>query len=250
MNDKELEAAIQQLKSSHTDNQSIEVKESVGKMPSTIAETISAFANGSGGTIILGLSEENDFEPAKGFDARRIADALSQACSDKLTPPVRADIDILEHGDANVVVASIDEILPRDKPCYVTSKGMYRGSFIRSFDGDRKLSPYEIDRLLEDKTQPSYDAEIVAKATMDDLNKNLLDDVIQRQKSLHPRLFASFSDEEIAINLRIAARDADGILRPTLAGLLALGAYPQKYFPRLTVTFAAYPEEDKASAGA
>ena len=60
MNDKELEAAIQQLKSSHTDNQSIEVKESVGKMPSTIAETISAFANGSGGTIILGLSEEND----------------------------------------------------------------------------------------------------------------------------------------------------------------------------------------------
>ena len=114
MNDKELEAAIQQLKSSHTDNQSIEVKESVGKMPSTIAETISAFANGSGGTIILGLSEENDFEPAKGFDARRIADALSQACSDKLTPPVRADIDILEHGDANVVVASIDEILPRD----------------------------------------------------------------------------------------------------------------------------------------
>ena len=249
MNDKELEAAIQQLTSSHTDNQSIEEKESVGKMPSTIAETISAFANGSGGTIILGLSEENDFEPAKGFDARRIADALSQACSDKLTPPVRADIDILEHGDANVVVASIDEILPRDKPCYVTSKGMYRGSFIRSFDGDRKLSPYEIDRLLEDKTQPSYDAEIVAKATMDDLNKNLLDDVIQRQKSLHPRLFASFSDEEIAINLRIAATDADGILRPTLAGLLALGAYPQKYFPRLTVTFAAYPEEDKASAG-
>ena len=248
MDAKELEAVIRQLKSSHTDNQSIEVKESVGKMPSTIAETISAFANGSGGTIVLGLSEKNNFEPAKGFDARRIADALSQACSDKLTPPVRADIDILEYGGANVVVAAIDEILPRDKPCYVSSKGMYRGSFIRSFDGDRKLSPYEIDRLLEDKTQPSHDAEIVAEATMEDLDKGLLDGVIQRQKALHPRLFASFSDEEIAINLRIAAKDGD-VLRPTLAGLLALGTYPQKYFPRLTVTFAAYPEEDKASAG-
>ena len=59
----------------------------------------------------------------------------------------------------------------------------------------------------------------------------------------------SFSDEEIAINLRITAKDIDGTLRPTLAGLLALGTYPQKYFPRLIVTFAAYPEEDKASAG-
>ena len=249
MNGKELDDAIRQLKSSHTDNQSIEVKESVGKMPSTIAETISAFANGSGGTIVLGLSEENNFEPAKGFNARRIADALSQACSDKLTPPIRADIDILECDGVNVVVASIDEIPPRDKPCYVTSKGMYKGSFIRSFDGDRKLSPYEIDRLLEDKTQPSHDAEVVADATMDDLDKSLLDGVIKRQKSLHPRLFSNFSDEEIAINLRIAARDTGDTLRPTLAGLLALGTYPQKYFPRLTVTFAAYPEEDKASAG-
>lgn len=247
MDTEEFETVIRQLKSSRTDNRLVEVKESVGTMPSTIAETISAFANGSGGTIVLGLSEKNDFEPAKGFNARRIADALSQACSDKLTPPVRADIDILEHGGANVVVASIDEIPPRDKPCYVTGKGMYRGSFIRSFDGDRKLSPYEIDRLLEDKTQPSHDAEVVADAMMEDLDRNLIDGVIQRQKSLHPRLFASFSYEEIAINLRIAARGDDGILRPTLAGLLALGTYPQKYFPRLTVTFAAYPEDDKAS---
>ena len=248
MDAEELETVIRQLKSSRSDNQSIEAKESVGKMPSTIAETISAFANGSGGIIVLGLSEKNDFDPAKGFDARRIADALSQTCSDKLSPPVRADITILEYKDANVVVASIDEIPPRDKPCYVINKGMYRGSFIRSFDGDRKLSPYEIDRLLEDKTQPLHDIEIVADATMEDLDRNLLDGVIQRQKSLHPRLFASFSDEEIAVNLRIAAKDANDDLRPTLAGLLALGTYPQKYFPRLTVTFAAYPEEDKASA--
>lgn len=249
MDAEEFEAVIRRLKLSGTDTQFVEVKESAGKMPSTIVETISAFANGSGGTIVLGLSEKNGFEPARGFDARRIADALSQACSDKLTPPIRADIEIIEYGGANVVVAQVDELSPRDKPCYVTTKGMYKGSFVRSFDGDRKLSPYEIDRLLEDKTQPAHDAEMVPEATMDDLDKDLLGALLQRQRNLHPRLFASYDDEEMAIAMRVAAKDAAGVLRPTLAGLLALGTYPQKYFPRLTVTFAAYPESDKASAG-
>ena len=168
MDAKELKTAIRQLKSSCTDNQSVEVRESVGKMPSSIAETISAFANGSGGAIVLGLSEKNGFEPAERLEAHRIADALSQACSDKLTPPAHASIDILEYDGANVVVATIDEIPLRDKPCFVKGKGMYQGSFIRSFDGDRKLSPYEINRLLEDKTQPSPAAvrEAVCNALM------------------------------------------------------------------------------------
>lgn len=247
MDAKEIGTVVKQLRSSGTDNQLIEVKESVEKMPSSIAETISAFANGSGGIIVLGLSEKNGFEPAEGFEAHRIADALSQTCSDKLTPPIRANIEIAEYEGSNIVVAKIEEILPRDKPCYVTNKGMYKGSFIRSFDGDRKLSPYEIDRLLEDKTQPTHDAEIVPEAVMDDLDRNLLDALLQRQRMLHPRLFASYSEEEMTTALRIASRDTDGTLRPTLAGLLALGSYPQKYFPRLTVTFTAYPENDKAS---
>lgn len=168
MDAKEPKTAIRQLKSSCTDNQSVEVRESVGKMPSSIVETISAFANGSGGAIVLGLSEKNGFEPAERLEAHRIADALSQACSDKLTPPARASIDILEYDGANVVVATIDEIPLRDKPCFVKGKGMYQGSFIRSFDGDRKLSPYEINRLLEDKTQPSPAAvrEAVCNALM------------------------------------------------------------------------------------
>lgn len=247
MNRDELEKIIRRLRFEKTDNQSIEVKESVEKLPSSIVETLSAFANGSGGAIVLGLSERNNFTPAEGFNAHRIADSLSQACSDKMTPPIRADIEIVEYEGSRVVIALVDEIPPRDKPCYVTAKGMYRGSFIRSFDGDRRLSAYEIDRLLEGKTQPTHDLELVADATVDDFDRGLLQGVISRQRVLHPRVFANFSDEDIAIALRIVAKDERGVVRPTLAGLLALGVYPQKFFPRLTVTFTAYPENDKAS---
>ena len=70
------------------DTQQCEVKECKRKISSTITDTLSAFSNGSGGWIILGLSEKNGFTPVEGFDARAMQEALSQAC-EKMTPVVR-----------------------------------------------------------------------------------------------------------------------------------------------------------------
>lgn len=67
------------------DTQQCEVKECKRKISSTITDTLSAFSNGSGGWIILGLSEKNGFTPVEGFDARAMQEALSQAC-EKMTP--------------------------------------------------------------------------------------------------------------------------------------------------------------------
>ena len=50
------------------DTQQCEVKECKRKISSTITDTLSAFSNGSGGWIILGLSEKNGFTPVEGFD--------------------------------------------------------------------------------------------------------------------------------------------------------------------------------------
>ncbi len=47
--------------------------------------------------------------------------------------------------------------------------------------------------------------------------------------------------------LHVLERADDGAMRPTLAGLLALGTYPQQFFPRLTVAFTALPVRDETS---
>ncbi|MDO4290245.1 MAG: ATP-binding protein [Eggerthellaceae bacterium] len=228
-----------------SDRQTYEVKEAKGGLPKSTVETLSAFSNGAGGHIILGLSEKNGFVPVEGFDARKIADALASAC-DNLTPPVRPLIEILPFEGALLVCARVDEMHPRDKPCYITARNRYDGAFVRTSDGDRRLSSYEVDRLLEEHRQPTYDDEIVPDAAMDDLDGQLVDGFVRRQKELHPRILGGRSSEDVLLDLHVAKRSGN-TLRPTIAGLMAMGSFPQKFFPRLNVTFTAFPGVDKAT---
>lgn len=81
---------------------------------------------------------------------------------------------------ANLVFARIDEMLPRDKPCFTTALGPHGGSFIRTGDGDRRMTSYEVDRLIEEHLQPTYDLDIVPDATTDDLDPQLVAGLLAR----------------------------------------------------------------------
>lgn len=243
----ELEQLVHTMRKTGSDMARAEVKASVGKLPKSLSDSLSAFANGNGGLIILGLAEEEGFEPAKGFQAKPIADALAGMCADKMQPPVRAEIKKVEFREAVIVTAAVPSLPPVDKPCYVKTKGKYGGSFIRTGDGDRKLTTYEIDRLEENRRQPAWDQEVITAASIEDLDDELIDGLLKKERSQSPRIFGKKSDNDALIALGVLTWGEDGRLHPTLGGLLALGVYPQQFFPRLNVTFAAYPGSDKTS---
>lgn len=244
MNDFNLSEFIKLARRIGSDTSSVEVKTAASALPKDIVETISSFANTSGGIIVCGLFEKDGFVPAKGFEARKAADALAQACSDKMEPPVRADIEIEEFEDALVAVARIPETAPYSKPCYVKTRGLYEGSFVRTGEGDRKLSRYEVDRLAEDRAQPRFDAQLVEGASVDDLDAELVAGFLRRERAASPRVFAGLSDEDALLTMGVLAKDGD-TPRPTLAGIVALGRHPQRYFPRANVTFAVFPGTSK-----
>lgn len=227
------------------DRQLCEVKEARGGLPKSTVETLSAFSNGSGGYLVLGLSERHGFSPVAEFDARRISDALASAC-EELTPPVRPYIEVLPFEGSVVLCARINEMHPRDKPCYISARNRYEGSFVRTSDGDRHLTSYEVDRLMEEHRQPTHDNEVVSDASLDDLDRELVEGFIRRQKTLHPRILGLLSDEDVLLDLHVARRDGE-TLRPTIAGLMSMGIFPQKYFPRLNITFTVFPGVDKAT---
>ena len=220
------------------DNQYCEVKSAQGGTPRSLAETFSAFSNGEGGTVILGLSEDKGFRPAPKFNADAIySDMLHYG--DRLTPVVRPQVHMLDFEGAKIVVIIIVPLAIYERPCYVTERGVYDGSFIRTGDGDRKLTEYEVSRMLEQRIQPKHDIRPLEEASQSDLNQDALKQFIKRQRFLSPRGLANFSDEQVLLQMRVLQK-ANGILRPTLAGLLVFGNFPQEYFPRLCVTCTCY----------
>lgn len=226
-----LDGIVENLRVVGTDGQDVEVKSGVGK---DVLETLSAFSNTAGGVVLVGLAERNGFDLVPNFNAKSARDQLATRMS-QLTPVVRAELDIVPHGEGHVVVAVVPEVLPVDKPCYITERGRYQGSFVRVGDGDQKLDTYEVDRLIEEHRQPTWDDEAVDEATLGDLIPEALESYLNDQRSARSRTFAQGDD--VAMQRLHVARDG----KPTLAALLAMGEYPQEFFPRLTVSFAHFP---------
>lgn len=90
-----------------------------------------------------------------------------------------------------------------------------------------------------------WDVELVPEAAEEDLDQNAVAKILEGQRRLQPSVFGRLSDEKALRALRLVGADGQGVLRPTLAGLLAAGIFPQEFFPKLGVTFTVYPGKTK-----
>ncbi len=245
----QLAEVIERLKAVGTDVADVELKSGREGFPES-ARTMSAFSNTHGGTIVYGI-RENTFHPVRDLDVKAIQNGCAQAAREQLEPPIMADIRVLPFEGSSVVVANIPEASPRQKPVYVRREGRQRGSYLRTGDGDHALTLYEVDRLVEnERRHATHDMALVHDAILDDLDAAALEQWIRRIRLHAFGRVQTLSDEELMLNRRVIAWDDEGVLRPTMAGLLALGTYPQKFFPRIRVTFASYPSPIKADATA
>lgn len=165
-----------------------------------------------------------------------------------MSPPIRSAIEIVDFEGAQVVQLDIEELDPVGKPSFITERGEYNGSFIRGGDGDRKLSRYEVTQLLSNREQPTHDQDVVAEATIEDLDSRLVEQVLRHAADRSPRAFEGV--EQITALKRLGAvQEFDGTPRPTLAGLLSLGVYPQQLFPQLFASVVVLPTTQMGELG-
>ncbi len=245
----ELKELIDSMRRFETDTADVEAKRAEAEMPKRLRETLSAFSNApGGGVLILGVDEDSGFQVTGVKDVHRLQQEVGNLCGE-MDPPVRAVIRPFEVQGKHVLVAEVPELPVGQKPCYYPGAGLTHGAFIRVADGNRKLTAYEVQMMLASRGQAREDEEAVPDATIGDLDRNLVRGLLTRLRRGEAGPFRELSNEESLRTLKVLVQHK-GRFVPSLGGLLALGKYPQKFFPSLCVTLVVYPTPRVGEPGA
>lgn len=245
----ELQALIRSLQDFRTDLLHVEAKRAEAELPKRIWETLSAFSNTpGGGVLVLGLDEASGFPVTGVRNPKKMMQDLASEC-DRMEPAVRAPIELHQVEGATLVVAEIPEAELGQKPVYYRGAGLTNGAFIRVADGDRRLSQYEVQVMLASRGQPREDESPVPEASIEDLDPELVGGLLERLRRAERSTFRQRTDEGTLRTLKALVPHGEQRWVPSLGGLLALGTYPQQFFPELGVTFVVYPTPNLGEPG-
>ena len=237
----ELQEALATLTLEEGDSLALEAKAFSEFSSSSLGPTISALANlPGGGTVLLGVSE-NAAAPLIGVDdPHSLAQKATNLARNGLSSPVTVDTRVLALAGREVVAVNVSEATANDKPVEFQGK-----AYIRQYDGDYTMSLQERQQLLRRHVRPRDDSIPVPGTTADDLAPEQVDLFIASVRRSTPAL-AETTASDILRRLNVVT--ATGEL--SVAGLYALGTYPQQHLPHLSLTAAVVPDPPDGTARA
>ncbi|MBX7213408.1 MAG: putative DNA binding domain-containing protein [Thermoflexales bacterium] len=195
--------------------------------PTALAETLVAFANSDGGTVVLGFDEAG--RSIGQIMPEDIESALRAAAS-RTAPAVRA---MIESADAGGTQPALVIRVPRSAEMHSLLDGRV---LIRVGAQNRALAGEEIRHLASSKSVGDFEMEAVAGATVDDLDPAVIDEYIDKREARTRRKVVSTRE---ALLREIGA--LDGRNRPTVTGVLLFGRNPQAFLPHSGVVFVKFP---------
>ncbi|PJF47420.1 MAG: transcriptional regulator [Chloroflexi bacterium] len=208
--------------------------------PQALAETLVAFANSDGGTIVLGYDERG--RPSGATTPEDIEAVLREAAG-LTSPPVRATLENAG-GDGN---PQLIVRVPRSVDLHSLKDGRV---FVRVAGENRALTGDEIRNLTQSKLAGDYEAETVPGATLADFDDEIVAEYIaKRELRTRRKMELAERDAQHAASLLkdIGALDARG--QPTVAGILLFGKNPQAFLPQSGVVFVKFPGVEPRGEG-
>ncbi len=207
----------------------LECKLAKNTIPANFWETYSSFANTDGGTILLGVKEENHKFSVVGVDdARKIlTDFWNTVHGDKVSAVVvyEHDVRIETVGRKKIVVVEVPRADRADKPVYV-GEDVYKGTFRRNGEGDYRCSREDVTAMIRDSCAETADATVLDELEVSDLDQ----DSLRRYRILFDNLrpehvWRRLEDEAFLVKIGAAKKLRDGSVHPTLAGLVCFGEF-------------------------
>ena len=204
--------------------------------PNGLAEEIVAFANFEGGTILLGI---NDAGKLVGCTKPNLEDLIVNVCRNNIRPPLIPVIEKVVIDEKQILAVTI----LRGDTAHSTNRGLY---FIRVGSTKQVPTQQELLRLFQKRNMLQIDETPVLKASLSSIDIEKVNAFLSKlgQSPLNDESDTSLTHELVNLSILV---EIDEALHPSLAGLLAFGKTPQKYFPSYTIQCGAYGGKDLAA---
>ena len=215
------------------DTTSIEAKTFSEYSPEQLGPTLSAFANKpGGGTILLGVSERDGISVVGVDDVDDLLKRTANQARNGFRPPIRVDVRAIDLDGKTIGVVNVEGADVNEKPVrWLKDKKAY----LRQYDGDYQMSPSEEQMLVLRHHRPNADAQAVPGSSLRDLDPNLVTRYLSSVRETTPRLVNDSDEAVLFFTGVVADRESEEL---SVAGLYALGEYPQRLLPHLTLTAA------------
>jgi len=187
-----------------------------------LAETLVAFANSDGGTILIGIDETGEVTGQVYEDEAEIA---LQAAVRECRPPVgtRWHQAAAQEGIAFAIVVN------RSPELHSLSDGRV---LVRAGAENRPLSGDQIRQLAATKSTGDFEAELAPGARREDFDEEVVTEFVAKWEERQHREWTRPLDDLL---LQVGGLDENG--RPTIAGVLLFASNPQAFLPQSGLTF-------------
>ncbi len=206
----------------------VEFKVSIPSKIKDLTEEICAFANAAGGTLLLGVDDNNIVQGVVFNNAKRSA---LQNSINEISPALHCEIYTVTVDSKDVVVI---EVPSRDNKPYVLSGAIY----VRQGPNSQKLTTVEEMRDFFQQADKIYFDEAPCKAI--DINQDVPDNNINQFRAL-AGLGATVSNEQVFNNLKLITKE--GFLKN--GATLFFAENPELFFEKAVIRCIAFDGIDK-----
>jgi len=202
--------------------------------PEKLAETLVAFANSDGGTLVLGMNEHGRLGGLlAGDEAEETLRAALRLCR----PPVHTDWQQEQMPEGVVVLLRVDRS--------GTVHSLWDGRIlVRKGMDNQPIEGEEFQQLFVNRPIGDFETEIVPGATREDLDEDVIDDYIERRQKRTPRSDVLPKDRLLQ---QIGAINSEKL--PTVSGLLLFGKEPQFFLPHSRAIFVKFADTQPRGPG-
>ena len=193
-----------------------------GPHRNSMADELAAMANTATGVILLGVDDKSKSIIGIPMDKLDVVETwLRGICNDLIEPPldcVIRKIPIAAENSDEKIIIRVD--VPRSLFVHQSPGGYFR----RIGSSKRQMKPDVLARLFQQRSQTRlirFDEQPIARAD---------------PEVLEPRLWKRFrtvlspaDDQKFLLKVKLIVADEDGVLRPTVSGVLMAAEHPEEF---------------------